>query len=101
MVYTTSIKIDLSETIADVKEVAKSINETLAACGYTEKISIGSEMEFGKLTVNRELTQKEIHIMEHLFEEQFKALKTLSDYKFSVELKPCKSHQSCSQSESR
>ena len=101
MVYTTSIKIDLSETIADVKELSKSINETLSGYGYKDQISIGTEMEFGKLTVNRELTQKEIHIMEHLFEEQFKALKTLSDYKFSVELKPCKSHQSCSQSESR
>jgi hypothetical protein len=101
VIYATTLKVDLSETIADVKEITKSMNETLAACGYGEKISIGSEIELGKITVNRELTQKEIHIMEHLFEEQFKMLKVLKDCKFSVELKPYKSHKSCNQSESR
>lgn len=101
MKYVSFIKLDLGESVPSVKEVLQIVNKSFEECGSTEKVLFEGRLEFGTITVDRELTQKEIHIMENLFEEQFKKRKILNDYKFSVELKPCKSQKSCYKSKSR
>ena len=71
MNYRVTFRLSLSSVLPPIADLVKSMNASLQSFGLPDKIDITSKVIEGTLTVNRELTRKELDEVKKIITDSF------------------------------